>query len=821
VFATQDISPELERDLPLEIAHLLLIDVVGYSKLLVNEQIELLQELNQIVRSTEQFRTAERTGKLIRVPTGDGMALLFFQSPEEPVRCALEISKALQEFPHIQLRMGVHSGPVNRVTDVNDKTNFAGSGINVAQRVLDCGDARHILLSKHVADDLAQYRHWEPYLHDLGECEVKHGLRLHLVNLYKDNLGNSHLPDKLKRRRRWKQASGAAVRPLSVPRWPKFALIAALFVSAVALAISFSIFFRRGSPTIAQTPSEGVTRAAPSIPGKSIAVLPFDNLSDAKENAYFADGVQDEILTDLAKIADLKIISRTSVMRYKSGVGRNLREIAQQLGVTHVVEGSVQRSGNRVRVNAKLVDARINRQLWGETYDRDLADVFAIQSEIAKTIADQLQAKLSPHEESAIERPPTADITAFDLYTQAKNLLLTSFSSAARAKLLQAADLLNQAIARDASFFQAYCQLAHTHDLLYFLGLDHTPARLASAEAAIQAAFRLRPDAGETHLARAKNLYWGYRDYGSALAELEVARQTLPNDSRVFELKGLIQRRQGRWDESTRNLERAIDLDPRNFFTLQQIAISYGVLRRYAEETSVLDRALVIEPNDVNTKVALASVQFHWKADTGPLHRAIDSIRATNPGALPNVANDWLSCALAERDVAAAENALNAFGEIPLTDYAVHLNRPLMEGVIARITKDEGAARAAFMAARVEQEKAVRSEPNYGPSLCALGLIDAALGRKEEALGEGRHAVELLPVAKDAINGPLMIEYLAMIAAWVGDKDLACEQLGIAIRPPSTVSYGQLKLLPFWDPLRGNPRFEKIVASLAPKSTNK
>ena len=358
MFATQDISPELESDLPLEIAHVLLIDVVGYSKLLVNEQIELLQQLNQTVRSTECFRAAETTGKLIRMPTGDGMALLFFHSPEEPVRCALEISRALREHPTIQVRMGVHSGPVNPITDVNDKTNFAGSGINVAQRVLDCGDAGHILLSGHVAGDLSQYRHWQPHLHDLGECEVKHGLRLHIFNLYKDDLGNPQVPEKLKRGRRWKKASGAAVRPLSVPRWSKFALIAALFVAAVALAISFSIFLRRGSPTIAQTPSEGVAGAAPSIPGKSIAVLPFDNLSDAKENAYFADGVQDEILTDLAKIADLKIISRTSVLHYKSGVARNLREIAQQLDVAHVVEGSVQRSGNRVRVNAQVVDAR-------------------------------------------------------------------------------------------------------------------------------------------------------------------------------------------------------------------------------------------------------------------------------------------------------------------------------------------------------------------------------------------------------------------------------------------------------------------------------
>jgi serine/threonine-protein kinase len=505
-------------------------------------------------------------------------------------------------------------------------------------------------------------------------------------------------------------------------------------------------------------------------------------------------------------------------MQYKSGVARNLREIGQQLGVANVVEGSVQRSGNRVRVNAKLVDARTDRQLWAQTYDRDLADVFAIQSEIAKAIAEELQAKLSPGEENAIERPPTGDIAAFDFYTRAQNLLLTtSFSSSAKANFLQAADLLNQAVAHDPSFFQAYCRLAYTHDALYSLGFDHTPARLGSAGAAVEAAFRLRPDAAETHLARAGNLYRGYLDYDGALAELEVARQTLPNDPRAFELKGYIERRQGRWEQSTRNLERAIELDPRNFFMLQQIAISYLVLRRYAEEASVLDRALDIEPNDIDTKTARAFVEFHWKADTRPLHQTIDSIRATNPDAVPHIAEDWLNCALAERDAGAAKNALVALGETPLTDYTVHLNRSVIEGVLARITKHESKARSAFTAARAEQEKTVQAEPDYGPPLCVLGLIDAGLGRKEEALREGRRAVELLPVEKDAINGPLMIEYLAMIAAWVGDKDLACEQLAAAIRYPSSLSYGKLKLLPFWDPLRGDPRFEKIVASLAPK----
>ncbi len=808
---------EPKPDLQPEIAHLLLIDFVGFSKLLDNDQIELLEELNQIVRSTECFQTAEAGGKFIRVPTGDGITLVFFHSPEEPVRCALEISRALQEHPRIQLRMGVHSSQVNRVTDINDKTSLAGSGMNVAQRVLDCGDAGHILLSGHVAEDLAEYRHWQPYLHDLGECEVKHGLRLHLFNLYKDNLGNPQVPDKLKRRVRKKELD--AVRAISEPRLPKFVIAVAFVVAALALVVSSLIFFHRVSPrmTPSTVPEVAAGKDTVFIPEKSVAVLPFENLSAEKENAYFADGVQDEILTHLAKIADLKIISRVSVMQYKSGVARNLREIGQELGVANIVEGSVQRADNRVRVNAQLVDTRTDRQLWGQTYDRDLADVFTIQSEIAKAIAEQLQAKLSPREENAIERPPTGDVTAFDLYTRAKNLLLIGLSSAMKANLLQALDLLNQAVARDPSFFQAYCQIGYAHDALYFLGFDHTAARLALAEAAVQAASRLRPNAGETHLARAQNLYWGYLDYNGALAELEAARQTLPNDSRVFELKGLIQRRQGHWEESTRDLERAIDLDPRNFFTLQQVAISYGVLRRYAEEKSVLDRALTIEPNDVDTKVALASIEFHSKADTRPLHQTIDSVRATNPAAVPSVADAWLSCALAERDVAAAKNALSAFGDIPLTDYAVHLNRPLMEGVIARMTKDDGKARAAFAAARTEQEKAVQAQPNYGPTLCAMGLIDAGLGRKEEALREGRRAVELLPVERDAINGPLMIQYLAMIAAWVGDKNLACEQLAIAVRPPSTVSYGQLKLLPLWDPLRGDSRFEKIVDSLAPK----
>jgi serine/threonine protein kinase/tetratricopeptide (TPR) repeat protein len=608
---------------------------------------------------------------------------------------------------------------------------------------------------------------------------------------------------------RWLADRPIIARPVSVPvrmsRWSRRNPVAAgMAVLLLALGIAAGIM----------TWKSGLLHRPTNI---AIAVLPFENLSQTKESAFFADAIQDGILTKLGRVAELRVISRTSVMAYRGR--RNTRQIGRALNVSHVLKGSVRWEAGRIHLNAQLIDTRTDNQVWAEEYDQDLANVFLTQSEIAKEVADQLEAKVSAVEKAAIEEPPTSDFVAYDFYLRARDLLLTLFSSRASTELLRAADLLNQAVARDPSFFQAYCQLAYTHDQLYFLGFDHSPARLALAEAAIQAAFRLRPEAGEAHLARADNLYRGYLDYEGALAELAAASQTLPNSPHLFALKGYIQRRQGRWEESTRNLERAIDLDPRDFFTLQQIAISYGVLRRYAEERFVLDRALSIAPDDVDTKIARASVEFHWKADTQSLHQTIDSIRVTNPAALPNIANDWLSCALAERDVAAAEDALNAFGEVPLTDYAVHLNRPLVEGVIARMTNDDKTAQAAFTAARAEQEKAVQVQPNYAPLLCVLGLIDAGLGRKEEALREGRRAVELLPVEKDAINGPLMITYLAMIAGWVGEKDLACEQLAIAIRPPSTVSYGQLKLLPFWDPLRKDPRFEKIVASLAPKET--
>ena len=552
-----------------------------------------------------------------------------------------------------------------------------------------------------------------------------------------------------------------------------------------------------------------------------IAVLPFQNLSNDREDAAFADGVQDDLLTKLAKIAHLKVISRTSVTGYRDQ--HNTRDIGDALGVSHVLEGSVRKTGAWLHINAQLIDARSDSHIWAEEYDRDLKDLFAVQSEIAQKVAEQLHAKISPAERLAIERPPTVDLTAFDLYSRAKNLLLVGTSLSATEKLkgnlLKAADLLNEAVAHDPTFFQAYCQLAWTHDHLHHFRFDHTAKRLALAEAAIESAFRLRPDAGEAHLARAGHLYRGYLDYDGALAELEIARQTLPNDARLFELKGYIERRRpsGNREEALRNLEHAIDLDPRNLYILQQTAISYDNLRRYRDEAAVLDRALRVEPNDVDTKVSRAALEHDWKANTRPIHQLIDELRAKDPAAIQNLAEDWLVCALSERDAPAATSALAALGENNFGSTDVNYSPRFLEGFIARMTRDDVKATVAFTAARVEQEKLVRARPDDGGALCVLGLIDAALGRKEEALSEGWRAAELLPVEKDAVSGPRIIVCLAKIAAWVGDNDLACEQLARAIRLWGPVTYGELKLMPWWDPLRGDPCFEEIVASLAPR----
>ncbi len=797
--SAHDISADSKPDLPLEIAHLLLIDLVGYSKLLLNEQVDHLRKLTRIVRETRCFREAEESGKLVRLPTGDGMALLFYRNPEEPVLCALEISQGLKACPNIHVRMGIHSGPITTIQDVNEKLNIAGGGINVAQRVMDCGDAGHILVSKHVAEDLAEYRHWQPYLKDLGECETKHGLRLHIFNLCKDDLGNPAIPEKLRGRKGHLATERRAVFPAA---WQKWAL--SILLAAGIAAATLSIFFHRGP--------------LPQFSDKSIAVLPFQDLSDEKENAFFAEGMQEEILTALARVADLKVISRTSVMQFPADAKRNLREIARSLGVANILEGSVQRLGERVKVYAQLVDARTDTQLWANKYERPLKDVFAIQSEVAENIVSELKSKLSPPEKAAIERPPTSDLLAYDLYTRAKTIILEVITvELSSERLADAVGLLEKAVKRDPAFLLAYYQLANAHDEFYHLGYDHTAGRLALAETAIESMERLRPGAGETHLARARHLYWGYMDYDRARAELQLARAKLPNDPSVFLFTGYIDRRQGRWQESTMNMERALELDPRNLLVLQQMSLTYESLRRYADQAEILDRAVQIAPGQLGLRIQRASVDLNWRADSKPLHAAIDAILAAKSESISEIGDQWLYLALCERDKTAAQRALNVMLPDGCNRDGIPFPVAWCEAMAARTSGDAEAARNAFLRARIDVDQIARNEPKFAKAICALGLIDAALGYNEEAVKEGQRATELLPVSKDVVDGSLLVQYLAIIYAWTGDKDAALDQLTLVATLPGYLSYGHLRLHPFWDPLRGDRRFEKIVESLAPK----
>ena len=582
------------------------------------------------------------------------------------------------------------------------------------------------------------------------------------------------------------------------------------------LGLGLWILARRLAPEI--TPSVSAESAyVASFPERSIAVLPFGNVSAAEQDALLADAVQDAILTALSKVSDLRVISRTSVSGYLPGQPRKLRNIAQRLGAGYILEGTVVRLGGKVRINVQLTDVRRSLRLWHGGYERELGDVFGMQSEIVERIASQLQATVSEKEQAAIEQRPTRDLAAYGLYLRGKTLLSNVSNAQIQEKLLQAIQALDQAVARDPNFYLAWCQLAAAHDYIYFFGFDHTPDRLALAEAALQTVVRLRPEAGETHLARATFLYRCHLDYDRARAELALTERELPNQSEAFELAGYIDRRQNLWEQSARSLQRAIKLDPQNVFLLQQIAASYEEFRQFGAMAAALDRALAISPRDPDTRINRAFVELEWRADTRPLHQTIDALLAENPDSASDLADQWFYNSLCERDPAAIAGALAA---IPPTGISTDMNfpRPFCEALAARAQGDAAAAEKAFLVARDEVEKTVREQPDYGPVYTVLGLIDAGLGRKEEAMREGRRALELLPVSKDAIDGAESMKYLAVIYAWCGEKDLALEQIAATLRIPSTLGYGRLKLHPYWDSLRGDPRFEKIVADLAPEN---
>jgi TolB-like protein len=633
------------------------------------------------------------------------------------------------------------------------------------------------------------------------------------MNVYPEEIADAQKSTKISSK--MQEQSVARADSSGTNRRGKPVLIAAL-VSGIALAMGLGIWSL--SRQLTPEPASPEATALAVLPEKSIAVLPLENLSEDKEHAFLADGVQDDIRAALAKVADLKVINRTSANTYAAGARRNLREIAQTLGVAFVLEGNVRQSGEKVWISVQLTDARTGNPAWEESYERDLADVFAIQSDIVQRILSQLQAVVSPKERAAINERPTKDPIAYGLYVRAKSLVATiSLNAQINEKLREAVSLLDQALTRDPDFFLAYCQLAGAHNYLYFFGLDHTPARLALADGALKTIIRLRPDAGETHLARADFFYRCYLDYEKARAELDLAKHALPNNSDIFELTGYIDRRQGRWNESARSLQRALALDPRNFFILQQIALSYQEFQQFRAMAAALDRALTLIPHDLDTQVTRALVDLEWRADPRPLRETIRRIRSENPATAPDLAAQWFYVALCERDPAAVTQALAA---MPESGTAVDLNFPRSwcQGVAARIKGDDAAARAAFLAAHTELERTVSEQPGYAPALCVLGLIDAALGRKDEAIREGRRAIEILPITKDSIDGAELVKYMGVIYAWCGEKDLAIEQIAATLKIPNTLSYGNLKLHPFWDSLRGDPRFEKIVTDLAPKN---
>jgi serine/threonine protein kinase/Flp pilus assembly protein TadD len=576
--------------------------------------------------------------------------------------------------------------------------------------------------------------------------------------------------------------------------------IAVLFVLALA-GLYLGAFKRQAKPK----------PEIPAITEKSIAVLPFENRSEEKANAYFADGIQDEILTRLSKIADLKVISRTSTQHYKSAP-ENLPEIARQLGVAHVLEGSVQKSGDAVRVNVQLIKAANDSHLWADTFDRKLTDIFSVESEIAKKIADQLQAKISLSEKAAIEKAPTSDLVAYDLYLRAQALLAVSSDARQGPYLYQAARLLEEAVTHDPAFLLAYCKLAYVHQELYYTGFDHTASRLAQANEALRKALELAPDRGEPHLAAAWVYYHCYFDYKRARSELEIARGALPNEPEVFALAGYMDRRQGNWKEHIQNLERAARLDPRNIEILHGLAQGYQLLRQFPEMAAVVDRILAITPADPLTRVARGAVDFEWRADTSRLHAIINDIIAEDPNAGAAFAQDWLVNALCERNPAEIRSALTLIPREGITSVTVRIGRPFYEGLAARALNETDAAKNAFVAARAEMEKVVQAEPDYPQALSALGMIDAALGRKEDAVREARQAIELHPREKDQLTYAELIKNLAVVYAWTGGKEAALNELKVLLQIPAPISYGQLRLHPYWDPLRGDPRFDKLVA---------
>jgi TolB-like protein/class 3 adenylate cyclase/Flp pilus assembly protein TadD len=788
-------SAETKKEIQLQIAHVLFIDIVGYSKLLINDQHAAVEELNQIVRASEQFQRAEAASRLLKIPTGDGMALVFYESPEAPVQCAVEIGRALKKHPRLQLRMGVHSGPVSGVVDVNERANLAGAGLNLAQRVMYCGDAGHILLSKHVAEDLEEYEQWRPFLHDLGSYEAKHGVRVPVVNLYSDQFGNATLPRKFetmyKRRTRLRWAAGTAG-----------LLALAMIIAGIAMSSRYRM------------------RSMLPATEKSIAVLPFENLSEDRANAYFADGIQEEILTRLAKIADLKVISRTSTQQYQSKPG-NLAEIAKQLGVANILEGSVQKVANQVRVNVQLVNAQTDFHLWAETYDRKLTDIFGVESEIAKGIAESLQAKLTGREEQALAVKPTNNPEAYDAYLRG-----LAFEARSRYPFLtehlarEAVGFYERAVQLDPNFAAAWARLSRAHAFLYFGRADTPPAtRRDAAKSALETAQRLEPNSPETLLALGYYQYWVLSDYGSAKTTFERVSKMLPNSSEVLLALARIVRREGHWGQSVAYDEQALTLDPLNRELLGDTSWNYTMLRQFSAALNVEDRILDITPNN---PAVIASKAWMYQAD-GNLQEAARLLADINWQSSDEAFDTKIYQLRLERNYNEAIRLLQA--RLAEWHYATQESKGFDQVTLAfmqRFAGDMVGAKITAEQARNTLEPLYKNQSDDFFVAALLSNSYALIGEKDLALKEAERAM-LLPSAKNAVDGPAMEQSLAVIQTMFGENGRAILILTTLLQTPGNgwlrdtpITPALLRLDPIWDPLRADPAFQKLCEEKKP-----
>ena len=825
----------------LEIAHVLFMDIVGYSKLLTDEQSEALQELNQIVRNTEAAREAEAAGQLTILPTGDGMALVFTGSVEEPVECALEISHALRAQPSLPVRMGIDSGPVHHVTDANDRENIAGIGINIAQRVMDCGDAGHILISKRVADDLAQKRRWQPYLHELGEVEVKHGVVVSLVNLYAKTIGNPAPPTRMGKVRDSTPSSGVGTRKMLSPLARAIFAVAALLLVLAIVSVIFAPAIMRTldhrsvatlpqpSPTaslsLADTIKSAVAKkitdelqedlsgkksaAAESpatgsaIPQKSIAVLPFENLSDDKSNAYFAEGIQDEILTRLSKIADLKVISRTSTERFKSAPS-DLREIAQKLGVSNILEGSVQKSGDAVRVTVQLIQAANDSHLWAETYDRKLSDVFGVESEIAQKIASSLEAKLTGREKETIASVGTRNPEAYEYYLRG----LAQRNRSNEADTRQRIDAYGRAVELDPNFADAWAMLA-IEQAIVFRSPEQSEELGENVRRAAETALRLAPDSALAH--QAMGLYYGYcRDDDQAgLEQLEIARERAPNDGAILSALGIFQRARGKVDEALATMKKAADLDPLNLNVWKALAATYSGLRQFAEARSMLERALALARDDMDV---IGGIAANYQAE-GNLDAAWQILR-THPFQTPV---EWAFVPyfdqyLLWRDYGFLIATIKSMN-LESNKYPPILNAAndvLLANLYFLNQERDSAVQHARRAEREMQELRAKKLVLY-----ELSANYIQMAAREGNRGEVQREIDYV-FAKIGDNKWLATDAESWAAAGyalLGDLDKALPLLQDSLAKPNGTTIAYLKLDPAWDGVRNDPRFQKLLAN--------